>query len=61
MSRLDYAQKIALAKKSQQSRGRHIPDTVKKFKALGVDIEIESGAGIKSGLPDSNSPRSAPP
>src|SRR3981189_3794681 len=29
------------------------PDTVKKFKALGVDIAVEPGAGIKSGLPDS--------
>src|SRR6266699_1569316 len=29
------------------------PDTVKKFKALGVDFAIEPGAGIKSGLPDS--------
>ena len=29
------------------------PDTVKKFKALGVDVAIEPGAGLKSGLPDS--------
>src|SRR3979490_62657 len=29
------------------------PDTVKKFKALGIDVAIEPGAGIKSGLPDS--------
>src|SRR5207248_2935339 len=27
--------------------------TVKKFKALGVEVAIEPGAGIKSGLPDS--------
>ena len=26
---------------------------MKKFKALGVDVAIEPGAGIKSGLPDS--------
>jgi alanine dehydrogenase len=26
------------------------PDTVKKFKALGIDVAIEPGAGIKSGL-----------
>jgi len=29
------------------------PDTVKKFKALGVEVAVEPGAGIKSGLPDS--------
>src|ERR1700720_1630778 len=29
------------------------PDTVKKFKARGVDLAVEPGAGIKSGLPDS--------
>ena len=29
------------------------PDTVKKFKALGAEVAVEPGAGIKSGLPDS--------
>src|SRR5262249_60607070 len=29
------------------------PDTVKKFKALGFDVAVEPGAGVKSGLPDS--------
>jgi H+-translocating NAD(P) transhydrogenase subunit alpha len=29
------------------------PDTVKKFKALGVEVAVEPGAGVKSGLPDS--------
>jgi proton-translocating NAD(P)+ transhydrogenase subunit alpha len=29
------------------------PDTVKKFKAIGAEVVIEPGAGIKSGLPDS--------
>src|SRR6185437_8367196 len=29
------------------------PDTVKKFKALGAEVVVEPGAGIKSGLPDS--------
>ena len=49
------------------------PDTVKKFKALGVEVAVEPGAGVKSGLPDSEfaasgrftlmtmSPKSIPP
>src|SRR5438270_705348 len=47
--------KIAVAKEIDPSEPRVAasPDTVKKFKALGVDIVIEPGAGIKSGLPDS--------
>src|ERR1700724_2652035 len=47
--------KIAVAKEIDPSEPRVAasPDTVKKFKAVGVDIAIEPGAGIKSGLPDS--------
>jgi NAD(P) transhydrogenase subunit alpha len=47
--------KIAVAKEIDPSEPRVAasPDTVKKFKALGVDIALEPGAGIKSGLPDS--------
>ena len=47
--------KIAVAKEIDPSEPRVAasPDTVKKFKALGADIAIEPGAGIKSGLPDS--------
>src|SRR3978361_1220069 len=47
--------KIAVAKEIDPSEPRVAvsPDTVKKFKALGVEIVIEPGAGIKSGLPDS--------
>src|SRR5712672_2293069 len=47
--------KIAVAKEIDPSETRVAasPDTVKKFKALGVDIAVEPGAGIKSGLPDS--------
>src|SRR5229473_203569 len=47
--------KIAVAKEIDPSEPRVAasPDSVKKFKALGVDIAIEPGAGIKSGLPDS--------
>src|ERR1700709_2879151 len=50
--------KIAVAKEIDPSEPRVAvsPDTVKKFKALGVDIAIEPGAGIKSGLPDSEFP-----
>src|SRR4051794_28349530 len=46
--------KIAVAKEIDPSEPRVAasPDTIKKFKALGVDIAIEPGAGIKSGLPD---------
>src|SRR5229473_3206054 len=47
--------KIAVAREIDPSEPRVAvsPDTVKKFKALGVDLAIEPGAGVKSGLPDS--------
>ena len=47
--------KIAVAKEIDPSEPRVAasPDTVKKYKALGVEIAVEPGAGIKSGLPDS--------
>src|SRR5438445_11083192 len=47
--------KIAVAKEIDPSEPRVAisPDTVKKFKAIGADIAIEPGAGVKSGLPDS--------
>ena len=47
--------KIAVAKEIDPSEPRVAasPDTVKKFKALSIDIAIEPGAGVKSGLPDS--------
>src|SRR5277367_5979266 len=47
--------KIAVAKEIDPSEPRVAasPDTVKKFKALGADIAIEPGAGVKSGVPDS--------
>src|SRR6266700_3189623 len=46
--------KIAVAKEIDPSEPRVAasPDTVKKFKALGAEIAIEPGAGLKSGLPD---------
>src|ERR1700759_1198234 len=47
--------KIAVAKELDPSEPRVAisPDTIKKFKALGAEVAIEPGAGIKSGLPDS--------
>src|SRR6185312_1384681 len=30
------------------------PDTVKKYRALGAEVAVEPGAGVKSGLPDSD-------
>src|SRR3954467_13066329 len=47
--------KIAVAREIDPSEPRAAvsPDTIKKFKALGIDIAIEPGAGIKSGMPDS--------
>jgi NAD(P) transhydrogenase subunit alpha len=46
--------KIAVAKEIDplEPRVAASPDTVKKFKALGAEIAVEPGAGIKSGLPD---------
>lgn len=47
--------KIAVAKEIDPSEPRVAasPDTVKKFKALGIDVVIEPGAGLKSGISDS--------
>jgi NAD(P) transhydrogenase subunit alpha len=47
--------KIAIAREIDPSEPRvsATPDTVKKFKALGAEISIEPGAGIRSGMPDS--------
>jgi NAD(P) transhydrogenase subunit alpha len=46
--------KIAVAREIDPSEPRVAvsPDTVKKFKALGFDVAVEPGAGIKSGLLD---------
>jgi NAD(P) transhydrogenase subunit alpha len=47
--------KIAVAKEVDPAEPRVAasPDTVKKFKALGLEVSVEPGAGVKSGLPDS--------
>ena len=48
--------KIAVAKEIDPSEPRVAasPDTVKKFKALGAEVVVEPGAGVKSGLLDSD-------
>ena len=46
--------RIAVAREIDPTEDRvaATPETVKKMKALGADIAVEPGAGIKSGLPD---------
>ncbi len=48
--------KIAIAKEvdAAEPRVAATPDTVKKFRALGIDVAIEPGAGVKSGLLDAD-------
>jgi NAD(P) transhydrogenase subunit alpha len=47
--------KIAVAREVDPAEPRVAasPDSVKKLKALGFDVGVEPGAGLKSGLPDS--------
>jgi NAD(P) transhydrogenase subunit alpha len=47
--------KIAVAREIDPAEQRVAasPDSVKKLKALGFDVAVEPGAGLKSGLPDS--------
>ncbi len=46
--------KIAAAKETapRESRVALTPDAIKKFRALGVDVAIERGAGLASGISD---------
>src|SRR5947209_5737850 len=46
--------RIAVAREldAGEDRVAATPETVKKMKALGADIAVELGAGIKSGIPD---------
>jgi len=48
--------KIGVAKEIDAAEPRvgATPDTVKKFKALGAEVAVEPGAGLKSGLLDSD-------
>ena len=47
--------RIAVARESDPAEDRvaATPDTVKKLKSLGADVAVEPGAGVKSGVPDS--------
>jgi NAD(P) transhydrogenase subunit alpha len=48
--------KIAVPKERASDEGRvaATPDTVKKFIALGFDVTVETGAGLKSRIPDAD-------
>jgi NAD(P) transhydrogenase subunit alpha len=48
--------KIAIAKETAAGEPRvaAVPDTVKKFKALGADVAVEPGAGVASGVLDAD-------
>jgi NAD(P) transhydrogenase subunit alpha len=48
--------KIAIAAEIVQGEPRvaATPETIKKFIALGADVAVEPGAGVKSGIPDSD-------
>jgi NAD(P) transhydrogenase subunit alpha len=37
-----------------ETRVSATPETVKKFKALGADVVVQSGAGVQAGLPDAD-------
>jgi H+-translocating NAD(P) transhydrogenase subunit alpha len=48
--------RIAVARETDPAEDRvaATPDTVKKLKSLGAEVAVESGAGIKSGILDSD-------
>jgi H+-translocating NAD(P) transhydrogenase subunit alpha len=48
--------RIAVAREADPAEDRvaATPDTVKKMLALGADVAVEPGAGIKSGIPDAD-------
>jgi NAD(P) transhydrogenase subunit alpha len=48
--------RIAVAREADPTEDRvaATPETVKKMKALGADVAVEPGAGIKSGIPDAD-------
>ena len=48
--------RIAVAREADPAEDRvaATPETVKKMKALGAEVAIEPGAGIKSGIPDAD-------
>jgi NAD(P) transhydrogenase subunit alpha len=48
--------RIAVARESDPAEDRvaATPETVKKMKALGAEVAVEPGAGVKSGIPDAD-------
>src|SRR5438477_8739192 len=48
--------RIAIAREADPGEDRvaATPDTVKKLKAVGAEVAVEPGAGLKSGIPDSD-------
>src|SRR5438105_5984848 len=48
--------RIAVAREADPGEDRvaATPDTVKKLKALGAEVAVEPGAGVKSGIPDND-------
>jgi NAD(P) transhydrogenase subunit alpha len=48
--------RIAVAREADPAEDRvaATPETVKKMKALGADVAVEPGAGLKSGIPDAD-------
>src|SRR5688500_1465672 len=48
--------KIAIVREiaAGEPRVAAVPDTVKKLKALGADVAVEPGAGVRSGVPDAD-------
>jgi NAD(P) transhydrogenase subunit alpha len=48
--------RIAVAREADPAEDRvaATPETVKKMKALGAEVAVEPGAGIKSGIPDAD-------
>jgi H+-translocating NAD(P) transhydrogenase subunit alpha len=48
--------RIAIARETDATEPRvaATPETVKKFKALGVEVAVARGAGIASGIPDAD-------
>jgi NAD(P) transhydrogenase subunit alpha len=48
--------RIAVAREADRAEGRvaATPETVKKMMALGAEVAVEPGAGLKSGIPDAD-------
>ncbi len=46
--------KLAVPREShrQETRVALSPETAKKFRALGLDVDVERGAGTRAGFPD---------